>query len=174
MPANIDVDLAYHMAEHHLHYAALVYLATHEQFGSLERLEQYMQGHIGAARDQHHHRHQAGRFAQQLYSMYYNQGKSFWTRERAYQLTDDRIDRYFELLNQRPEYYPLLSDFFRRQGAPNLAWIHETNMGKFDKAGEALIQATLEESRLHGQQVQYPLLRSGDLAQFASTGHAQH
>jgi hypothetical protein len=56
-------------------------------------------------------------------------------------------------LNQRPEYYPLLSDFFRRQGAPKLAWIHDINMGKFDKAGEALIQASLEETRLHGQQV---------------------
>lgn len=63
------------MAEHHSHYAALVYLSTHEEFGNVGRLEQYMQGHIGTAHDQRNYKHQAGRFAQQLYSMYYNQGK---------------------------------------------------------------------------------------------------
>lgn len=81
--ANIDVELAYHMAEHHLHYAALVYLATHEQFGSPDRLEQYMQGHIGRAHGQRAINHQASRFAQQLYSMYYNQGKSLVCREKS-------------------------------------------------------------------------------------------
>jgi hypothetical protein len=67
--------LAYHIAEHHLHYSTLVYLVTHEQFGNRDRLEQYMQGHIGRATDERSYRRQAGRFAQELYSMYYKQGK---------------------------------------------------------------------------------------------------
>lgn len=74
--ASIDVELAYHIAEHHLHYATLVYLTTHEQFGNRDRLEQYMQGHIGGATDERPYRRQASRFAQELYSMYYKQGKS--------------------------------------------------------------------------------------------------
>jgi hypothetical protein len=62
-------------------------------------------------------------------------------------------ERYYELLDQRPEYYHLLSDFFRRQDAPKLAWIHHVNMEQLDKAGEALVKAAMTETRLQGQQV---------------------
>jgi hypothetical protein len=72
-----DVDLAYHIAEHHQHYATLVYLTTHDKFGNRDRLEQYMQGHIGRAADERSYRRHASRFAQELYSMYYKQGKSY-------------------------------------------------------------------------------------------------
>lgn len=70
------------------------------------------------------------------------------------------IERYYELLNQRPEYYHLLSDFFRRQDAPKLAWIHHINMEQLDKAGEALVKASLSETRLRGQQASHLDLRS--------------
>ncbi|GHJ85452.1 hypothetical protein NliqN6_1854 [Naganishia liquefaciens] len=132
---SIDVDLAYHIAEHHQHYATLVYLTTHDKFGNRDRLEQYMQGHIGRAADERSYRRHASRFAQELYSMYYKQG------------------RYYELINQKREYYHLLSDFFRRQGVPELAWMHLIDMQKYDQAGEALMQAALNESRSHGQKI---------------------
>ncbi|KAJ9107853.1 hypothetical protein QFC19_002759 [Naganishia cerealis] len=141
---SINVELAYHIAEHHLHYAALVYLATNENFGSVDRLEQYMQGHIGSAQDERTLAHQAGRFARQLYSMYYNQSK--------------------------PEYYHLLTDFFRRQDAPQLAWIHHANMEQLDKAGEALIQASLKETRLHGQQVMLSISKLSLIADSRKSG----
>jgi hypothetical protein len=42
-----------------------------------------MQGHIGVAHGPRMVNHQAGRFAQQLYSMYYNQGKSLVCYEKS-------------------------------------------------------------------------------------------
>ncbi|KAJ9125402.1 hypothetical protein QFC22_000362 [Naganishia vaughanmartiniae] len=150
---SINVELAYHIAEHHLHYAALVYLATNESFGSVDRLEQYMRGHIGSAQDERTVAHQAGRFAQQLYSMYYNQ------------------ERYYELLDQRPEYYHLLSDFFRRQDAPKLSWIHDVNMEQLDKAGEALVKASLNETRLRGQQIMLSISKLSLIADSRKNGN---
>lgn len=150
---SINVELAYHIAEHHLHYAALVYLTTNETFGSVDRLEQYMRGHIGSGHDERTIAHQAGRFAQQLYMMYYNQ------------------ERYYELLDQRPEYYHLLSDFFRRQDAPKLAWIHHVNMERLDKAGEALVKAAMTETRLQGQQIMLSISKLSLIADSKKNGN---
>jgi hypothetical protein len=61
--------------------------------------------------------------------------------------------QYFSILQYSKEYGTAVSDFLRRQGRNDLAWLQFLEESDFSKTGNAALKAADAESLAHSQQI---------------------
>jgi hypothetical protein len=153
--------LAFQVAEMFERHYTLAQLSVRADIGSSERITAYMEGQFGRpelAADLGY------RFSQELFSHYLSESKHH-VEDCAVQLADCLLlEQYFSILQYSEEYRTAVSDFLRRKGRNDLAWVQFLEERKLSQAGDAALRAADDESSAHSQQI---LLSIAKLTRYA-------